>query len=95
MIGFVSVLALLAGAVLALEAETISDVVKWGRGLAVTLAVVRFVEFTVQEWQWALVQIQKQGAFKVSQRSVAFLLLHVVWYGVIVGAAAAAVRLLR
>lgn len=95
MIGFVSVLALLAGAVLGFRAETVSDVVKWGGGLAVALALVRLVEFTVQEWQWALVAIQTQGALKFSQRSVALFLLHMVWYGFVVGAVAVVVHLLR
>ena len=88
MIGFVSVLALLAGAVLRFNAETMSDAVKWGAGLAVGLALARFVEFTVQEAQWTTAQIKEQGGLKFAQRSLRLIIGHTVWYGCVLGAAA-------
>lgn len=94
MIGFVSVLALLAGAALGFNAEAMSDAVKWGAGLAVALALVRFVEFTVQEGQWTTAQIQEQGSLKFAQRSLMMILVHTVWYGCVLGAAAALAHLL-
>jgi hypothetical protein len=94
MIGFVSVLALLAGAVLGFNAEATSDAVKWGAGLAVALALFRFVEFTVQEAQWTTAQIQEQGGLKFAQRSLMMILVHTVWYGCVLGAAAALAHLL-
>jgi hypothetical protein len=94
MIGFVSILALGAGVVLGVRAETLFEAVTWGGAIAVVLALVRFVEFTVQEWQWTMMQLQQPGVVQFVQRSVMMFLLHTVWYGLVVEVTAGVAHLL-
>jgi hypothetical protein len=94
MIGFVSILALGAGAVVGVRGETLWEAVTWGGAIAVVLALVRFVEFTVQEWQSTLIQLQQGGGVPFVQRSITLFLLHVVWYAFVVEVAAGVAHLL-
>jgi hypothetical protein len=94
MIGFVSILALGAGAVVGVRGETLSEATTWGGAIAVVFALVRCVEFTVQEWRWTMVQLQERGGVQFVRRSAMVFLLHIVWYGFVIGVAAGVAHLL-